>query len=72
MEMEAIKIVPYADEKIVEILKETIGPGNATEVCRKHGVSHSTFARYEDKPSWLEVSDVARLKRLEAENARLH
>jgi putative transposase len=62
----------YSEEKIVKILKEAVEVGNATEICRKYGISHSTFTRWKDKYSGLEVSDVVKLKQLEAENARLH
>jgi putative transposase len=62
----------YSDEKIVQILKEAAEVGNVSEVCRKYGVSQLTFGRWRAKFSGLEVSDVARLKQLEAENTRLH
>jgi putative transposase len=62
----------YTEEKIVQILKEASDVGNASEVCRKYGVSHSTFTRWRAKYSGLEVSDVTRLKQLETENTRLH
>ena len=62
----------YSEEKIVKILKEAVEVGNATEICRKYAISHSTFTRWKDKYSGLEVSDVVKLKQLETENARLH
>ncbi len=51
----------YSEEKIVKILKEAVEVGNATEKCRKYGVSHSTLTRWKDKFSGLEVSDVVKL-----------
>jgi len=62
----------YTEEKIVSILREAQQTENAAEVCRKYGVSQATFFRWKQKYSGMEVSEVTRLKDLEAENARLH
>ena len=62
----------YSEEKIVAILKEAAEIDNAAEVCRKYGVSQPTFFRWKQKYSGMEVSEVTRLKEMEAENARLH
>jgi putative transposase len=62
----------YPEEKIVAILKEAAQLGNAAEVCRKYGISQPTFFRWKQKYSGMEISEVSRLKELEAENARLH
>jgi putative transposase len=62
----------YPEEKIVAILKEATQMGNAAEVCRKYGVSQSTNFRWKQKYSGMEVSEVTRLKEMEAENASLH
>jgi putative transposase len=62
----------YSDEKIVSILKEAAQLGNAAEICRKYGITPTTFSRWKQKYSGMEVSEVARLKELEAENTRLH
>jgi putative transposase len=62
----------YTEEKIVAILREAQQTENAAEVCRKYGVSQATFFRWKQKYSGMEVSEITRLKDLEAENARLH
>lgn len=62
----------YPEEKIVAILKEAAQMGNAAEVCRKYGISQPTYFRWKQKYSGMEVSEVTRLKEMEAENARLH
>ena len=62
----------YSEEKIVAILKEALEVGNASEVCRKYGVSQQSFFRWKAKYAGMEMSDVAKMKALEAENARLH
>ena len=41
------------------------------EVCRKHGLSQDTFYKYKSKYGGMEVSDVAKLRAMEDENARL-
>jgi putative transposase len=40
-------------------------------VCRRHGVSSTTFYKWKAKCGGLEVSDARRLRALEDENARL-
>lgn len=41
------------------------------KVCRKHGLSQGTFYKYKSKYGGMEVSDVAKLRAMEDENARL-
>jgi putative transposase len=47
-------------------------PGRATEeVCRRHGISTTTFDKWKAKYGGLEVSEARRLKALEDENRQL-
>ena len=41
------------------------------ELCRKHGMSDATFYNWKSKFGGLEVSEVKRLRSLEAENVKL-
>jgi putative transposase len=41
------------------------------EVCRRHGLSPSTFYKLKAKYGGMEVSEAARLKALEDENTKL-
>ncbi len=41
------------------------------EVCSKHGLSKGTLYKYKSKYGDMEVSDVAKLRTLENENAKL-
>ncbi len=41
------------------------------EVCRRHGLSPATFYEFKSKYGGMEVSEAARLKALEDENAKL-
>jgi hypothetical protein len=42
--------------------------GAAVEVCRRHGISETTFYRWKAKFGGLAVSDARRVRQLEAEN----
>ena len=41
------------------------------EVCRRHGLNAATFYKLKAKYGGMEVSEAARLKALEDENAKL-
>ncbi len=41
------------------------------EVCRRHGLSPATFYKLKARYGGMEVSEAARLKALEDENAKL-
>ena len=41
------------------------------DVCRRYGISQGTFYKYKSKYGGIEVSDVAKLRAMEDENARL-
>jgi len=61
----------YSTTQIVGILREAEAGGNTAEICRKHGVSPSTFYAWKAKYGGMDVSDAKRLKELEQENAKL-
>ena len=44
---------------------------SVSEVCRLHGIAETTFYRWRKRYGDLQVSEVKRLRELEAENARL-
>lgn len=52
-------------------IKEQEAGMPTAEVCRKHGLSQGTFYKYKSKYGGMEVSDVAKLRTLEDENAKL-
>ena len=41
------------------------------EVCRRHGLSPATFCKFKSRYGGMEVSEAARLRALEDENAKL-
>ena len=53
------------------MLKEAEAGAKTKELCRKHGISEATFYNWKAKYSGMTVSEVRRLKELEAENAKL-
>jgi putative transposase len=61
----------YSEEQIVRILRELDGGKAMAEVCRQHGVSEQSVYRWRSKYADMGVSDLRRLKELEAENRRL-
>lgn len=61
----------FTEEQIIAILrKQELGVKTA-DVCRKHGISETTFYKYKAKFGGMDVSDARRLKALEDENAKL-
>jgi putative transposase len=59
------------EHQIVAILKEAEAGIPVKELCRKYGMSNSTFYKWREKYSGMETSDIKRLKELEAENRKL-
>tara|TARA_B100000035_G_C20922410_1_gene519119 strand:- start:639 stop:905 length:267 start_codon:yes stop_codon:yes gene_type:complete len=61
----------YTEEQIIGILNEHTAGLPANEVIRKHGIANGTFYRWKSKYGGMDVSEVKRLRELEAENAKL-
>ena len=61
----------FTEEQIIAILAEQERGLKTAEVCRKHGISPTTFYKWKAKYGGLDVSDARKLKSLETENARL-
>lgn len=61
----------FSESKIAAILKEVEAGVAVSEVSRKHGVSANTIYQWRSKFGGMSVSDMQRLRELEAENARL-
>ena len=61
----------FTEEKIVRILNEADAGITIPDLCRKYGMSDSTFYNWKKKFGGMAVSDVKRLKALEDENRRL-
>ena len=61
----------FTEAQIIGMIKEQEAGMPTAEVCRKHGLSQGTFYRYKSKYGGMEVSDVAKLRAMEDDNARL-
>ena len=61
----------FTEGQIVAILKESAAGAATKDLCRRHGICEGTFYRWKAKYGDMEISDVRRLKDLEAENNRL-
>lgn len=61
----------FTEEQIVGILHEAAAGATIRELCRKHGITETTFYRWRAKYGGLQVSEAKRLKGLEDENRRL-
>jgi len=61
----------YSEEQILSILREGEAGASAREICRRHGISEQTFYRWRRKYGGLELSELHRLKAIEAENRKL-
>ena len=61
----------FNETQIVGILKDAESGMPVADLLRKHGVSKATFFKWRSKYGGSSVSDVKRLRELEAENAKL-
>ena len=58
------------DLQVFELLRAW-GPVQVRELCRRHGITETTFYRWRKKFGGLGVSEARRLRPLEDENRRL-
>ena len=61
----------YTEEQIVRILGEIESGRTVAATAREYGVAEGTIYRWRKKFGGMDLSEVRRLKELEAENARL-
>jgi putative transposase len=61
----------FTETQIVEILGEVESGLPVAEVCRNHGISNATYYQWKIKYSGVSVSELKRIKDLEAENSKL-
>lgn len=62
----------FTEHQIVSILKQADAGMSVQEVCRQAGgISQPTYYKWKSRYGGMEASDLARVKELESENARL-
>lgn len=61
----------YQEAEILKILKEAEAAQNVEEVMRKYGVSTASYYTWRRKYGGMELSEMKRLRELEAENSKL-
>ena len=61
----------FTDTQIMDALKRVDAGLAVPEVCRELGISTATFYKWRAKYGGMDTSMMARMKELEAENARL-
>jgi len=61
----------FTDSQIMDALKRVDAGLAVPDVCRELGISSATFYKWRAKYSGMDTSMMARMKELEAENARL-
>ena len=61
----------FTEEQIVGILQEVAAGMKVADVCRKYGISDATYYTWKAKYEGMNISDVKKMKALEAENAQL-
>jgi putative transposase len=66
-----MKKTRFTETQIVAILKKQELGMNVSDICREHGISDATFYNWKAKYGGMQVSDVKKMKDLEAENSRL-
>ena len=61
----------FTEAQIIGMIKEQEAGMPTVEVCRWHGLSPATFYKFKARFGGMNVSEAARLKALEDENAKL-
>ncbi len=61
----------FTESQIVAVLREGEAGVPVAEVTRKHGISRATYFNWRSKYAGVSVSELKRMKELEAENAKL-
>ena len=65
-----MKKTKFTESQIVGILKEQEQGKKVGDICREHGISQPTFYYWKSKYSGMDVSQLKKVKELEAELAQ--
>jgi putative transposase len=61
----------FTEAQILKVLKTQEEGKKVSEICREYGISEPTFYNWKSKYGGMSLSELQRVKELEAENARL-
>lgn len=61
----------FSETQIVSILREVEAGAKVGETCRKYGISDACYYQWKSKYAGMEVPQLAKMRELEQENARL-
>ncbi len=61
----------FSESQIVGILKEVEAGAKVGDTCRKHGISDACYYQWKSKYAGMEVPQLAKMRELQAENAKL-
>jgi putative transposase len=61
----------FTEAQILKVLKSQEEGKKVSEICRTFGISEPTFYNWKSKYGGMTLSELQRVKELEAENARL-
>ncbi len=61
----------FSETQIIGVLQEHEKGAKVADLCRKHGITETTFYRWKRKFGGMQVSEAKRLRGLEEENRRL-
>jgi putative transposase len=61
----------FTEEQKIAVVPHAAAGGKISELCRKRGITETTFYRWRAKYDGLQVSDAKRFRALEDENGRL-
>lgn len=61
----------FTEPQIIRMLQSHQEGKKVAEICREYGISEQTFYNWKSKYGGMSLSELQRVKELEAENARL-
>ena len=61
----------FTESQIVAILKQADAGVKVSDLCREHGISTATYYNWKSKFGGLSVSELKRIKEIEAEHSKL-
>jgi putative transposase len=61
----------FTEGQILRVLKTQEEGKKVSEICREYGISEPTFYSWKSRYGGMSLSELQRVKELEAENARL-